>query len=346
MTFTKFVSMRRSISAAATVATVLSAVWGTAHAEDIKSKVGFYPGALLSFPAFVAQDQGFFKANGLDVKLVPIPDGAAMTAAVASGSIHFANNSYDNLSTAVSKGLPLKAVVGATTKLPLALIARNDVPLPNRAAGYPKVMEDIKDLKMGVIGLGISSHFLMEMLVAKAGLSPKDATYIAVGLPSSARPALKNKSVDTYLSLWPLPVVLEAKGEGTIVLNMIHGESPDQLKDLAYNGWLATNKTIGNEPEMVKRFVRANEQAYCYYSNPANFDKIVSIVKKNVPIPDLDDQQYRAMIKDILPGYGVSIPDNAIAVWQSILVDQKQLDKPLQRSDLLADTVKGDYQCQ
>lgn len=307
--------------------------------------MGFYPGALLSFPAFVAKDQGFFKANGIDATLVPIPNGAAMTAAVASGSIQFANNSYDNLSMAVARGLPLKAVVGATVKLPLALIVREGKPLPNQKGGYPKVMQDLAGAKMGVIGLGISTHFLTEQLVTGAGMPKDAATYIAVGLPASARPTMKNKSVDTYTSLWPLPSIAEATGEGTIVVNFIKGEGPAGLKDLAYNGWWSTDKTISENGELVRRFIRANEQAFCWYRDPRNFDAVVAILQKHVPVADLNDEQYRRMVRETLPAYGVSIDDASIRTWQTILVDQKQLPKALTRAELVAPAAPTDAKC-
>lgn len=332
--------------AAACLATAVAlALASPAHAQNIETTVGFYPGALLSFPAFIAQDQGFFKANGLEAKLIPIPNGAAMTAAVASGSIHFANNSYDNLSMAVGKGLPLKAVVGATVKPPLALVVRTGKALPKKNNGYPAVMQDLADARMGVIGLGISTHFLTERLVAGAGISPASVNYIAVGLPASARPALKNKSIDAYMSLWPLPSILEATGEGTIAVNLIKGEGPENLGDLEYNGWWATDKTISADAEMVRRFVRANEQAFCWYRDPKNFESVVSILKKNVPIADLNDEQYRQMVRDTLPAYGVTIRDASIKTWQALLVEKKLIPRALTREQLVAPSAPTEVKC-
>ena len=338
-------SSRATRSLALCIATAALAFIQAAQAQNLPATVGFYPGALLSFPAFVAQDQGFFKANGIDATLVPIPNGAAMTAAVASGSIQFANNSYDNLIMAVAKGLPLKAVVGATVKLPLALIVRQGQPLPNQAAGYPKVMQDLAGAKMGVIGLGISTHFLTEQLVEGAGLQANSVQYIAVGLPASARPALKNKSVDTYMSLWPLPSIVEATGEGTVAVNFIKGEGPAALKDLAYNGWWATDKTIAENSELVRRFARANEQAYCWYSDARNFDAVVATLKKHVPVADLSDEQYRRMVRETLPAYGVTIDDASIKTWQAILVGKKQIPRAMSRSELVAPTGSTQIRC-
>jgi NitT/TauT family transport system substrate-binding protein len=316
------------------------------HAADAPAKVGFYPGSLVSFPAFVAQEQGFFKANGLDVSLVPIPDGPAMTAAVVSDSIQFGNNAHDNLTAAVSKGLPVKAIVGNTVALPYALIVRSDKPLPHRKDGYPNVMEDLKGSNVGIVARGVSTHYLTERLITGAGMKSSDVTYLAVGLPASARAALKNKSVDAYLSLWPLVPIVEATGEGVVVVNLAKGEGPPALKDLGYSLWWASDKTISSNPDLVKRFVKANEQAYCWYRDPKNFDAFVKILQKNIPTKELNDEQYRAMVKEMLPAYGVTITEKSVKTWQELLVETKQIKKPYSYSELVAPTAPKEVKCQ
>ena len=77
----------------------------TVYAQNLSATVGYYPGALISLPALVANDQKFFEKNGLSVELVPIANGPGMTAAVASGSVTFVNNSWDNLAGRDRQGL-------------------------------------------------------------------------------------------------------------------------------------------------------------------------------------------------------------------------------------------------
>jgi NitT/TauT family transport system substrate-binding protein len=320
------------------------------HAQDQPGKeqsatVGVFAGSLLSFPAFIAHERGFYKANGIDASLVPITTGPAMIAAVVSGGVVFANNSYDNLAIAVSKGLPLKAIVGNAVQLPFALIVRQGKPLPNKEKGYPKVMEDLVGSRMGVTTLGVSNHFLTEMLMADSGVSTKNTVYLGVGLPDSARPALKNKSVDTYTSLWPLPSIAEATGEATTVVNLSKGEGPASLKDLEYQGWWVTNKTLSERSDLVKRFVRATEQTYCWYKDPQNLDAVVAILRKHVPVAELNDEQYRRMIREQIGAYGVTIKESSIRRWQTILVAQKLIPRAFTYSELVAPVAPTESKC-
>jgi len=313
--------------------------------EKIDAAVGYYPGAMLSLSAFVGADKGFYEKHGLNVELVPVPNGAAMTAALVSGSIDFANNSYDNLTTAVSKGLPIKTIVGALVRPPLSLVVREGYPLKNAQQGYPASMRDLKGAKLGVIGLGISVHFMTEMLAQGAGLEAKDYTIVAVGLPNSARPALKNGNVDAYLSLWPLPAIMEATNEGTTLIDLIQDQGPEQLQGLAYQSWWATDRSIESKREMVTRFVRASQDAYCWYSKPENLGEVVAVLKKNVPVPELSDEQYTAMVKTMLPAYDVRIPAQSIAAWQDILIEQGIIKSALSLEDLVIPEAMQDFAC-
>ena len=312
---------------------------------SISAKVAYYPGALVSMPALVAQEKGFFEKNGLKVQLTKIPNGPAMTASLSSGSVDFVNNSYDNLAVAVSKNLPVRAVAGNTVRVPFKLLVRSDVDTPHLSAGFPDVIDDLVGHKWGVIALGVSLQYLDEVLLTKSGHSAKDVTFLAVGLGDPARAALKNKTVDTYIATEPLPSIAESTGEAKVAVDLVAGEGPPEIADLDYNGWWASSKAVKSNPKMIERFVKANEDAFCWYRDPANLDELVSILKKSVPVPALDDAEYKEMVKNSLPSFGVTIKDQSLQTWQRLLVDNKQLKQVYDRADLVADVAPKEFTC-
>lgn len=342
---------RRNRTAAATLVLALTALTAACGDQDDSSgeavsvKVGYYPGALVSLPALVAQEKGFYSDNGLDVSLVKVPNGPAMTSGLASGSLDFVNNSYDNLAVAAEKKLPLKAVVGNTKRVPFKLLVNKKVPTPHGSDGYPEVIEDLVGLKWGVIALGVSLQYLDEALLTSSGHQADDVTFIAVGLGDSARAALKNGTVDTYLATEPLPAIASATGEATVAVDLVEGQGPPELANLDYNGWWASEKKITSEPDTIKGFVRANQEAYCWYTDPANLDELVGIVKKAVPVPALNGEQYTAMVKASLPSFGVTIKDESLETWQQLLVDNGLLKSARDRSELVADGAPSTYTC-
>jgi ABC-type nitrate/sulfonate/bicarbonate transport system substrate-binding protein len=342
--------MRKAIFAGALAAGLAAAVAFTsstsARAQDkLNATVGYYPGALISLPALVANDQKFFEKNGLAVELVPIATGPAMTAAVAAGSVTFVNNSYDNLLVAVEKGLPVRAVAGSTVKVPFALIARKGLALPHAAEGYPGVIKDLVGKNWGVLALGVSVHYLEQALLTDAGYKANDATFLAVGLPATARPALQRGTVDVYLSVEPLPSIVAAKGEGTILVDLTQNQGPKVFQDLDYNGWWASTTTLKDKPELATRFAKSLEDAYCWYSKPENLDRVVAIMQQHAAVPDLSVDEYKAMVKKLLPTFGVRIASRSIDTWARLLIDHQQLGKALPRSDIVAPTARENFVC-
>lgn len=326
-------------------AAALSAPTSAPAQQNLDATVAYYPGALISLPALIASDRKFFEKNGLNVKLVPIASGPAMTAAVASGSVTFVNNSWDNLLVAVEKGLPVRGVLGSTANVPFVLIARNGLALPHLKDGYPAVIKDLVGKKWGVLALGVSVQYMEEALLTEAGYKADDVTYLAVGLPNTARPALQRGTIDTYLSVEPLPSIVEAKHEGRVILDLAENQGPAFFKDLGYNGWWASTATIKDNPEVVARFVKAMEGAYCWYDNPANLGQVVAILQKYVAVPDLSAEQYKAMVKRILPGFGLGITTRTIDTWAKLLVDKKLLGSPMTRADVIAEITPETYAC-
>jgi NitT/TauT family transport system substrate-binding protein len=316
-----------------------------AQSQNLGASVGYYPGALISLPALIANDQKFFEKNGLTVELVPIANGPAMTAAVSSGSVTFVHNSWDNLITAVDKGLPVRGVAGATVKVPFALIARKGLDLPNAAKGYPTVMKDLAGKNWGVIALGVSVHFMSQMLLTDAGFKADDGTFLAIGLPNTARPALQRGTADVYLSVEPLPSIVAAKNEGKVIVDFGENQGPKVLQDLGYNGWWASTSTIRDKPEVVSRFAKSLEDSYCWFRRPENLDQVVSIIQKYAAVPELSPDEYKTMVKRLLPTFGPAITTRTIDTWSKLLVEHKQLAAAKTRADVIAATARESFAC-
>ncbi len=339
--------MRNLIRSTRAVALALAAsamAIASAHAQE-KITVGYYPGALISMPVLVAAEQKLFERHGLSVELVPITSGPAMTSAVASESVTFVNNSWDNLILAVDKGLPVRAVTGSTVKVPFALVARKGIDLPRSAKGYPDVVGDLVGKNWGVLALGVSVHSMAQMILTDAGHKVTDATFLAVGLPNTARPALQRGTVDTYLSIEPLPSIMKSTGEGVVVVDLAANQGPKVLQDLGYNGWWASTTTIKNRPEVVAKFTKSLEDSYCWFSKPDNLDTVVANLQKYAKVPDLQEAAYKEMVRGLLPTFGPEITSRTIATWSKLLVDNKQLGAAKTRADVVAPTARESFRC-
>jgi NitT/TauT family transport system substrate-binding protein len=313
-------------------------------AQD-KVSIGYYPGALISMPVLVAQERQLFEKNGLVADLVPITTGPAMTSAVSSGSVTFVNNAWDNLIVAVDKGLPVRAIAGSTVKVPFSLVVRKGIDLPRKAKGYPDVVGDLLGKNWGVVALGVSVHFMAQLVLTEAGHKASDATFLAVGLPNTARPAMQRGTVDTYLSIEPLPSIVAATDEGSVVVDLAKNQGPKIFHDLGYNGWWATTTTIRDKPEVVAKFAKSLEDSYCWFSKPENLDQVVAMMQKYAKVPDLPEAAYKTMVRGLIPTFGPEITTRTIDTWSKLLVDNKQLAAPKTRADVVAPSARESFRC-
>ena len=105
--------MRRRAIVWGLLCVLLSALPPAAHADGPVINVGAMPIAGAA-QAFYAQEQGFFKAAGLDVNLVVLPNGAAIVAAAAAGSVDIGFGSPSPLIQAHVRGLPVRFITYAS----------------------------------------------------------------------------------------------------------------------------------------------------------------------------------------------------------------------------------------
>jgi len=96
---------------------------------------------------------------------------------------------------------------------------------------------------------------------------------------------------------------------------------------------------------VVSRFVKAMDDAYCWYSKPANLDHLVTIMQHYAKVPELSDAQYKAMVTRILPSFGPAITSHTIDTWSKLLVEQKQLKAPMTRAEVIATPEQDSVAC-
>lgn len=137
---------------------------GVAAAQD-KITIGMASG-VNQVTSLVAQARGFFKDEGLDVDIKPVPRGNIAIEAIVAGSMQFAESTDTGLLSAVSNGIPLVALGAGSRGFTGKLIAAPDMSAVNSIA-------DLKGKRIGIqVGTGVYTVWLK--LVKKRGLKPED----------------------------------------------------------------------------------------------------------------------------------------------------------------------------
>lgn len=113
---------------------------------------------------FMAQQEGLFKKNGLDVELLHIPSSSRGIQAILAGEIAFSYMDGANLTQANLKGANIALVAGATNRQVFSLMAKPEI----------KRVADLKGKKIGITRIGSSTHTSALFALNSAGLKPSD----------------------------------------------------------------------------------------------------------------------------------------------------------------------------
>ncbi len=166
---------------------------------------------LYYLPLTLAEQLGYFKAEGLDVTIVDFAGGARALQAVVGGSADVVSGAFEHTVNMQAKGQRLRAFV-LQGRAPQIVLGVN----PKTMAGY-KTVADLKGKKIGVTAPGSSTNVMVNFILAKAGLKPSDVSIIGVGAAQGAVAAMRSGQIDAISNLDPVITLLQRSGDLRVV---------------------------------------------------------------------------------------------------------------------------------
>ncbi len=166
---------------------------------------------LYYLPLTVAEQLGYFKAEGLDLKIVDFAGGSQALRALIGGSADVVNGAFEHTINMQAKGQRLRAVV-LMGRAPQIVLGVNPKTMP-----HFKSVADLKGKKIGVTAPGSSTNVMANFVLAKAGLKPSDVSIIGVGAGSGAVAAMRSGQIDAISNLDPVISLLQRSNDIRIV---------------------------------------------------------------------------------------------------------------------------------
>lgn len=195
--------------------TAALALASAAQAQPEKRDVHIAVGGKNAFyylPLTIAEQLGYFKDEGLEVRISDFAGGAAALRAVVGGSAEVVSGAYEHTISLQGKKQYFQAFV-LQGRLPQIALG---VATP-KAANF-KSYRDLKGMKIGVSAPGSSTHNLVKQVVTLAGLDPnKDVSIIGAGVGAGAIAAMKSGQLDAISNVDPVMTKLELDGAVKIV---------------------------------------------------------------------------------------------------------------------------------
>jgi NitT/TauT family transport system substrate-binding protein len=208
---------RRAFAASATAALAAPALLlaRNAGAQPLeKAAVSIAVGGrnlLYYLPLTIAEQQGYFKAEGLDVSIADFAGGSQALRAVVGGSADVVSGAFEHTVNMQAKGQRLRAFV-LQGRAPQIVLGVN----PRTMPGF-KTVADLKGRKIGVTAPGSSTNVMANYVLAKAGLKPSDVSFIGVGASQGAVAAMRSGQIDAISNLDPMITLLQRSGDLKIV---------------------------------------------------------------------------------------------------------------------------------
>jgi len=159
----------------------------------------------------IAEQRGYFKAEGLEVTIVDFAGGARALQAVVGGSADVVSGAFEHTVNMQFKGQAMRAFA-LQGLAPQIVLGVNPKTMP----GF-KTVADLKGKKIGVTAPGSSTNVMVNFILAKAGLKPSDVSIIGVGASQGAVAAMRSGQIDAISNLDPVITLLQRSGDLKIV---------------------------------------------------------------------------------------------------------------------------------
>lgn len=206
--------------------TLLAAV-SLAQAQVEKRDVHIAVGgkvALYYLPLTITERLGYFKDEGLNVRISDFAGGSRSLEAVVGGSADVVSGSYEHTINMQSRKISFQAFVlsGASPQISVGIAARH-------AANY-RSPKDLKGLKVGVSAPGSSTNMVINYVLAQGGLKPTDVAIIGIGTGgSTVIAAVDQGRVDVVSQTDPAMTMLEKDGKIRIIAETRTPEGTQKL---------------------------------------------------------------------------------------------------------------------
>ena len=210
--------------------------------QPVRARVAYVTIAGNMLPVWIAEDQGFFRKQGLDIELIYIAGAAKIAEAVVAGELDLA---VAPASSAIGPGLE-----GADT----VMVASWSDKLFFSALTSPAIQTpaEFRGKRLGVSRRGSNSEIWAGAVLAPLGLEvDRDYQLVPMGGQPEQLAGLQNGAIDVALLSPPTNIMARKLGFNEVM------SYRDYKLEFANVGGVTTRHYIRDQPETLDRVLRA-----------------------------------------------------------------------------------------
>src|SRR3990172_6905633 len=225
---------------------------------------------------FVADDQGFFRKYGLDIKLIHVRSGPIGLSALSAGESQFYNGSVTGATLGSNAGgLDAVFIAGLINKLTGAFVVNPVIKTP----------ADLKGKNIGVQSMGGGIWMFTMLTLDYWGLDPKrdNINFRVIGDESVLAQAVANRVIDGCFLSYTFASILERQGFRVLA---------DVGKlGIPYQGTgiIARRSFVNASPDVAERVLSALVEAIAFILEPNNKAAVMRSLAKGLRLPRFED---------------------------------------------------------
>jgi NitT/TauT family transport system substrate-binding protein len=218
----------------------------------------------------VAQEEGLFRKNGLEVELVHIASTSRAIQTMLAGELAYTYMDGRNSVQAALKGADVVILAGVANRLVFSFMARPEI----------KSFNDLKGKKIGITRLGSSTHSVTLWVMNKVGLKPEEYQMLQlVDVPNIFTAIVAGQIEAGALSP---PTNFRARKAGLTELMDLTKEGPEYVS-VAIG---STRSFVKANEEMTRRFIRGYSEGVSFLK--ANKAAGIRAIQKYARIKDIE----------------------------------------------------------
>jgi len=287
---------RLGLAALIALAGTLPLSAATLEKPDVSIAVGGKV-ALYYLPLTIADVKGYFKEEGLNVKILDFQGGSKSVQAVVGGSADILESAYEHTINLQARGQEIQ-VFALQGRYPGFVLS-----VSKELAKTYKGVADLKGKKVGVTAPGSSTNAMLNVLLKKNGISPADVPVIGVGAGASVLASMANGQIDATVQADPATTLLVQAGDAVVKVDTRTAEGTEAV----YGGpmpaasFSALRSFIDKNPNTIQALTNAMVKALHFLAT-ASDEEIFAALPKEMVLGG-DKATYLKMIAAVRPSY-------------------------------------------
>ena len=260
-----------------------------------------------SLPYVIAEEKGFFKAEGLNA-IVVIMQNQVVVNGVVTRNVDY-GGTFSNFIGAALSGLPVRIVMAVMDGSDHYLVTSPSV----------KRVEDLRGKTFGISSFGGTPHSEAVMILRKFGMNPeKDVTFLQIGGSASRYTALESGSIQAAMLVPPFNNLAKKHGFNQIM-------SFNEVMNIPLGGLVVHTQRIKEKPDEIVKMIRAILKATNYIRTRKTEILAFLEAKWGIKEGDIRESIYKDMV-GLFSRDGIASDDTMKSVIQMVRDTRKSKD--------------------